>query len=158
MSTQIAEPRQSTRQAPNAVHRNPWFFLVGNPGPALDFMSRLLASHPHLAMAPDIHWITEFFETRNGINPEGLMARELLAKWADQDRFAAFGLDREEIRNLLAPGERVPLAEFLALLLDRFGAKNGKGLVGNVVSDFTQVIPVVHAFWPQVKFIHAIQD
>jgi hypothetical protein len=121
-------------------------------------MSRLLASHPHLALAPDIHWITEFFETRNGINPEGLMAHELLAKWADQDRFAAFGLDREEVRNLLAPGERVPLAEFIALLLARFGTRNGKSLVGSAVPDFTQVIPVVHAYWPQAKFIHVIQD
>jgi hypothetical protein len=121
-------------------------------------MSRLLDSHPHLALAPDIHWITEFFETRNGINPEGLMARELLAKWADQNRFAAFGLDREMIRDLLAPGERVPLAEFIDRLLDRFGLRNGKSLVGNVVPDYTQIIPVIHAVWPQVKFIHAIQD
>ena len=90
-------------------------------------MSRLLASHPHLGVAPDIHWITEFFETRNGINPESLMFRELLSKWADQDLFAAFGLDREEIRDLLAPGERAPLAEFIARLLTRFGTRNGKG-------------------------------
>ncbi len=158
MSTQIAETLQSIRESPSAFHRNPWFFLVGHPGPALDFMNRLLGSHPHLGVAPDIHWITEFFETRNGINPESLMFRELLSKWADQDLFAAFGLDREEIRDLLAPGERAPLAEFIARLLDRFGTRNGKSLVGNVVPHYTQIIPVVHAFWPQAKFIHVIQD
>jgi Sulfotransferase family len=158
MSTQIAEPRQSIGEASSAAYRNPWFFLVGFPGPALDFMSRLLASHPHLSVAPHIHWITEFFETRNGINPEGLMARELLAKWVDQNRFAAFGLEREVVRDLLAPGERVPLAKFLDLLLSRFGTRNGKGLVGTVVPDYTQAIPAIHAFWPQARFIHAIQD
>jgi Sulfotransferase family len=140
------------------INRNPFFFLVGYPGPALELMSQLLACHPHLAVAPDIHFITKFFETRHGINPEALMTPELLHKWADQNRFAEFGFKRAEVRGIVKVGERVRLSAFIARLLDRFGGRQGKSLVGALTPSYTQVMPVLHAFWPQAKFIHVIQD
>jgi hypothetical protein len=105
-----------------------------------------------------MHWVTQFFETRKGFNTEGLMARELLCKWVDQNRFAGFEMDREEIRELIAPRELVSISDFLARLLNSFGTRKGKASVGSLTPAYTQIIQAVHGLWPQAKFIHVIQD
>jgi hypothetical protein len=137
---------------------NPTFFIVGCPRTGLTQLARLLDSHPLLAVAPEVNWITEHFETRTGLNLEGVLACEPLAKWLEQKRFDPFALRREEIKRLIQPGELLPVGVFLTRLFDLYGKSKGKRLVGSHTPRYIRQLPLLHALWPRAKFIHLIRD
>ncbi|HMF16201.1 MAG TPA: sulfotransferase [Gemmataceae bacterium] len=140
------------------IQWNPSFFIVGCPRSGLSLLGRLLDGHPLLAVAPNVYWISEHFETRLGLNLEARLASEPVVKWLEQKRFDAFALPREQIRRLIAPGQLLPHGTFLSRLLDLYGAARKKPLVGSITPQFARLMPSVHAQWPGSKFIHLIRD
>jgi hypothetical protein len=124
----------------------------------MGLLGRVAGAHPQLAVAPEVDWITDFFETRSGPNLEGLLAPELIDKWVQQRRFDPFGLDGAAVEGLLPPGGRLPFRSFLTRLFDLYGAARGKPLVGCTSLDSPQQIPALHALWPWAKFVHLIRD
>ena len=137
---------------------NPLFILVGVPGSGMTRLGKILDAHPDLAVAPDVDWVLEFFETRTGLNLEGLLAAELVGKWVEQKRFDPFGLDRDAIQGLIAPGECLPYRCLLTGLLDLYGKARGKLLVGSTTLHYMGNLPALRALWPNAQFVHLIQD
>jgi Sulfotransferase family len=137
---------------------NPSFFIVGVPGSGTTRLQDLINGHPELAVAPDMHHITWFFETRDGLNPDGLMAPELVAKWVEQRRFDSFQIDRDDIRSIIPAGELLDYKKFISRLLDLHGKAQGKRLVGSRTLDYLASLTAIHRLWPKSKFIHLIRD
>jgi hypothetical protein len=137
---------------------NPAFFIVGVPGSGTSGLERLLNAHPQLAVAPDIHHITGFFETRAGLCPEGFMAPQLVAKWLEQRRFDSFQIDHEDIRRIIPAGELLDYKLFISRLLDLYSNVKGKPLVGSRTLDYLRLLPAIRALWPGTRFIHVIRD
>jgi hypothetical protein len=145
----------------NSVGSGPHFFLVGCPRSGLTRIGRLLDAHPLLAVAPDVSWITECYETRAGLNLQGCLASEPVAKWLELGKFELFEIPKEDIKGLIAPGQFLGCGEFLTRFFDLFAKARGKHLVGSITpssAGFMPMIPLLHTFWPRAKFIHLIRD
>jgi hypothetical protein len=121
-------------------------------------LEQILDSHPDLAVAPEVDWVIDFFETRTGLNMEGLLAPELVDKWVEQKRFDPFGLSRDAVQGLIAPGELLPYRRFLTGLLDLYGKARGKRLVGIRTPRCLGILPALHALWPAARFVHLTRD
>jgi hypothetical protein len=137
---------------------NPAFFLVGVPGSGTTLLQEALNAHPSLAVAADLHELTKYYETRTGLQREGLIAPELVLKWVEQKRFDPFEVDRAEIQRLIPAGKLLPYQSFISRLLDGFGHLKGKRLVGSKTLDYLRLLPSVHALWPNAKVVHLIRD
>jgi hypothetical protein len=147
----------TTMPMPTLDH-NPAFFIVGCPRAGLTLLARLLDGHPLLAVAPEVHWITEHFETRTGLNLEGVLASEPLAKWLEQKKFDRFAMGREEVKRLIEPGELLPYGVFLTRLFNLYGKTKAKRLVGSATPRYVRLLPLLHSLWPMTKFVHLIRD
>jgi len=121
-------------------------------------MATLLDAHPQLAVAPELNWITYFFDTLNGPNLEGLVAWPLVAKWLHQKKFESWKISREEIQQIIDPTELVPCDHFLSRLLDIFGKTKNKEQVGSWTPEFMRFLEPLHDSYPWIKFIHMIRD
>jgi hypothetical protein len=121
-------------------------------------LGQILDAHPDLAIAPEVDWVMDFFETRTGLNLEGLLAPELVGKWVEQKQFDPFGLSRDAIGGVIAPGELLPYRRFLTGLLDLYGKARGKRLVGITTPHYLGNLPALHALWPAARFVHLIRD
>jgi hypothetical protein len=86
------------------------------------------------------------------------MSHELAVKWVDQDRFAAFELDRVELKRSIAPGELVPYRIFLTRLYELYAHTHGKAVIGTEIPGHVRMLPTLQHSWPGVKFVHLIQD
>src|SRR5262249_5223498 len=117
-----------------------------------------LNMHPRLAVAPSVYGIAQFFETRTGLNPAGMMAPELVLKWLEKKRFDPFEVERNQIERLIPPGMLLPYSRFISRLLDLHGQAKGKQLVGSKTLEFIRFLPAAHAIWPRAKFIHLVRD
>src|SRR5579884_1087190 len=137
---------------------NPHFFLVGAPGSRMKHLEQILDAHPELAVAPEVDWILNFFKARTGLDLEGLLAPQLVAKWVEQKRFDPFGLGRESVQGLITPGKLLPYRRFIPALYDLFGKAKGKRLVGSKTSHYSGNLATLHALWPAARFIHLIRD
>jgi hypothetical protein len=124
----------------------------------MKYLGQLLDSHPDLAVAPDVDWILGFFETRTGLNLEGLLAPELVCKWIEQKKFDPFGLSRESVQGLIAPKELVPFGSFLIRLFEQYGGARGKRLVGSKTPRYLTNLSDLHALWPAARFVPLIRD
>jgi hypothetical protein len=139
----------------------PAFFIVGCLRSGLTLIGRLLDAHPLLAVAPDVSWMAGHYETRAGLNLQGFLASEPVAKWLEKSRFDPLEIPREDIQRLILPGQLLPCGEFLTSLFELYGRTRGKPLVGSMTqpsAGFMPLIPALHAFWPRTKFIHLLRD
>jgi hypothetical protein len=148
----------STSERDTNLSPNPAFFLVGVPGSGTTLLQEALNAHPSLAVAPDLHELTKYYETRTGLQREGLIASELVLKWVEQKRFDPFEVDRADIQRLIPAGRLLPYQSFVSRLLDVYGHVKGKRLVGSKTLDYLRFLPSVHALWPQAKVVHLIRD
>jgi hypothetical protein len=138
--------------------QNPHCFLVGFPCSGLTLLQRILDAHADLAIAPKVDWVTDYYQTRTGLSLEGPMAPELVFKWAEQGRFDAFGIDREQIKRLVRPGELLPWPGFLARLFGLYAKVRGKPLVGCTTPEHVRFPPALHRLWPGARVVHLIRD
>src|SRR5262249_5412441 len=108
LETDGQQSRPVVRPKATCVVRNPCFFVVGFACSGTRRLASFLDAHPQLAVAPEIAWITNFFDTLNGPNLEGLLAWPLVTKWIYQKRFESLGVPSEEVRRIIEPTELLP--------------------------------------------------
>jgi hypothetical protein len=84
--------------------------------------------------------------------------REVLGKKGGFGRFTPLPVPREELMDRLESGGPIPYAEFVTLLLDRYGATRGKPLVGNKTPELARGLRTLHMLWPRLKIVHLIRD
>jgi hypothetical protein len=124
---------------------------VGFPGSGLSLLQRWLDGHRRLAIAPKL-------KTQTGLNLEGLMTPELVAKWAEQQRFDPFGVSRDEIKRLIPSGERLSYSSFLTRLWNLYRTVQRKELVGSKTPEYLRILPTLHTLWPETRIVHLIRD
>jgi hypothetical protein len=137
---------------------NPFVFLVGCGRSGTTLLRRVLNAHPQMAITQETHWIPLFFRDRTGLTPEGLVTAELIPKLLADRRFPKLGLGRAQLEPLLGSGEPVSYARFVTGLFDLYGRAQGKPLVGDKTPIYVRNMRLLHALWPEAKFIHLIRD
>lgn len=137
---------------------NPFVFIVGCPRSGTTLLHRLVDAHPQLAVVHETLWIPKFYERRIGLTDDGLVAPELTDRLLEHRRFGQLGIEAEELHALGREYLGAPFAELVTALFDRYAAARGKPIAGDKSPGYVRSIPVLHALWPQARFVHLIRD
>jgi hypothetical protein len=121
-------------------------------------LRRIVSAHPAITITPEAHWIYRFFEEKRGLSPDGTIAPQFVDLLLEHPKFALFRLSAEEVRALAGNGPGLSYASFLTRIFDLYGQKQGKALVGNKTPDAARKIHILHALWPEARFVHLIRD
>jgi hypothetical protein len=135
---------------------NPYVFVVGCPRSGTTLLGRIVGAHPEIAMLPETHWIPQLARSRRGITSDGHVTDELVDWLVSYYRFPRLKLDPEEVRELIAGGVSYP--EFVAALFDLYACKRGKPLAAEKTPNYVAELPLLHALFPQARFVHLIRD
>jgi hypothetical protein len=158
LETGAQKSRPILRPEVTSVQRSPCFFIVGFSCSGTRRLATLLDALPQVAVAPELSWITDFFDTPSGPNLEGLVAWPQLAKWIRQKRFESVAISSEEVRKIIEPTELLPCHLFMSRLLDIHGRTKGKERIGSWTPEFMRYLGALHGSYPWAKFIHLIRD
>jgi hypothetical protein len=109
-------------------------------------------------VVPEAQWIPEFYKQRTGLTPDGVVTPELIPLLRAHPKFRNLGIDPGELDRLLEPDQPPRYADFVSRLFDACGQAQGKPLVGDKTPNCVRQIHVLHALWPQAKFVHLIRD
>jgi hypothetical protein len=137
---------------------NPYVFIVGCPRSGTTLLQRMVNAHPQVAMTPETHWITRFFEKRKGLTPEGMVTRKLISRLFEQTGFAHLHIGREELLAMIPVGRPLPFSSFVTSVFDSYGRAQGKALVGDKTPGYVRSMNTLHALWPEARFVHLIRD
>jgi hypothetical protein len=141
---------------------NPYVFIVGCQRSGTTVLQRLVDAHPQLAIINQSRWLSDYYESRTGMNPDGVVTSALIARVLEQKQFRKalkkVGLGKKELVGLLDIGGPVPYARLVTQIFDLYGSRCGKRLVGDKTPKYVRSIRTLHALWPEVRFIHLIRD
>jgi hypothetical protein len=132
---------------------DPYLFIVGCARSGTTLVHRIVDAHPHIAITPEMHWITRQFQSRNA-----LVIPELVSGLTRHKRFAQFENPRQQFEGLLGSGEPVPYPTFLSRLFGLYGRIISKPLVGNKTVDHALSLRTLNALFPAARFVHLIRD
>ena len=147
----------ATSNGPPAAE-NPFVFIVGCSRSGTTLLRRILDAHPHVAIAPEQHWVPELFEERIGVTPEGFVRPELVSRVLQEPNFLKLEIGEAQLRSLIRDQEPLDYSRFVAGVFDLYGELRGKPLVGEKTPGYVRKIPTLHALWPAVRFVHVIRD
>ena len=145
-------------QVVECSNQNPYVFIVGCPRSGTTLLKRLVDAHPQIAITPETHWITRYFEKRTGLTSEGQVTSELIPKLFEYHRFPRLEIARDEIEKLIDPGKQISYADFVTGIFNLYAQRSGKRLVGDKTPGYVRSIPLLHALWPEARFVHIIRD
>jgi hypothetical protein len=137
---------------------NPFVFIVGCPRSGTTLLRRLVDAHPRIAIAPEQHWVANWFEKRTCMNERGLVTEEMIPRLLEESRFMKLGLGRAQLQAMMDPTGETSYADFVTRIYDLYGAQRSKPFVGEKTPGYVRSIGVLHELWPQAKFVHLIRD
>jgi hypothetical protein len=137
---------------------NPFFFIVGCPRSGTTLLQRIMDAHSLIAVTPETHWIIRYFRKLTRKNAEPWVTSKLIPKLVAYPRFLQLGVSREDLEQLLGPGERTPYQRFVTGIFDLYGRARTKPLVGDKTPGYARGIRELHHLWPDARFIHLIRD
>ncbi|WP_028061304.1 sulfotransferase family protein [Candidatus Solirubrobacter pratensis] len=138
--------------------QNPYLFIVGCPRSGTTLLRRMVDAHPHIAMTRETHWIPKIPEQGIGLTPDGLVTPELLAHLLDDWRFRRMEVDIPRLRRSVGSSGGISYSQFVTLVFDLFGEREGKPLVGDKTPGYGGKIETLHALWATARFVHIIRD
>jgi hypothetical protein len=115
-------------------------------------------AHPLLAIAPEMHWMTNAFKARRWNARRCQVTVEMLRGLAAHEMFPQFEVSRKDFLNLVSPNQPVKGSKFLASFFGLYRRAKGKLLVGSKTPAYVGKLAAMHAFWPDTKFVHLIRD
>lgn len=136
--------------------KNPYVFVVGCPRSGTTLLQRMLDSHPELTVANDTHFITRAAKRVLRADSNPLLTPDLVKAVANYRRTYRLGLDDTAIQE--ASRNCDTYAEFVSRLYDERGSRQGKPLSGEKTPDYCRQMPVLHALFPDARFVHIIRD
>ena len=137
---------------------NPIVFIIGCPRSGTTLLRHIVSAHPEITISPEAHWIPLFFEERRGLTSEGMLTSQFVDQLLEHPKFALFRLPPDEVRALAKDAVSQSYASFLTRIFDLYGQKQRKALVGNKTPDAARKIHILHALWPEARFVHLIRD
>ncbi len=137
---------------------NPYVFLVGTPRSGTTMLKRMINAHPLIAITRETHWIPDHFEKQNGVDAQGRITAGIVDALYGYHRFEQLKLDRERLEEMIAHKPHMTYAALVTLIFDLYGLRKHKPLVGDKTPCYVSKLPLLHALWPQAKFIHLIRD
>ncbi len=137
---------------------NPFLFIVGCPRSGTTLLQRIVDAHPLIAITPETHWIPSYYKKLIRKSAGAQVTRRFIAKLVRYHRFPQLGVGQPELEEMLPSGQPVSYARFVSALFDRYGRKTGRPLVGDKTPGYARSIRLLHALWPQAKFVHMIRD
>jgi sulfotransferase family protein len=137
---------------------NPYFFIVGCPRSGTTLIRHILTAHPQIAVTPESHWIPVWFEERRGLTREGMVTPALIDQLLGHARFARLRIGREKLARLMANGPPLCYSAFVTAILDLYGKRKHKPLVGDKTPQYVRHMRTLHSLWPGARFIHLIRD
>lgn len=135
---------------------NPYVFLVGCPRSGTTLLQRLVDAHPHIAVTPETHWVTSYYQKLLKWTEAEKVTPKLVKRLCAYHRFPELGVSREEIEKLAK--DRPTYADFVGAVYDRYAAARGKPLAGDKTPGYARQIPLLHHLWPHTRFVHLIRD
>jgi hypothetical protein len=136
----------------------PFLFLVGCARSGTTLLQRVVDAHSHVAVTPELHWLTGFFGDDKWLIPGEKVTQGLVAELMQHKRFRQFEFSREDFSALLPGGGPLPQQEFLEAFFGLYARQKNKPLVANKTPAYVHRIPALHGLWPEARFIHLIRD
>jgi hypothetical protein len=137
---------------------NPYLFVVGCPRSGTTLLRRMLNAHPELAITPETHWIARSLERGIGVTPDGIATPELVSHLLASPKFRRTGIERADLERLLPRSRPVSYADFVRGFFDLYGRLEDKALVGDKTPGYVRRLPLLHALFPETRFVHLIRD
>jgi hypothetical protein len=137
---------------------NPHFFIIGCPRSGTTLLRHILMEHPQIAITPESHWIPVWFEERRGLTADGMVTPKLIDVLLNDHQFARLRIGRDGLARLIASGYRCSYSAFVTAVLDLYGKRKRKPLVGNKTPQYVEHISTLHSLWPTARFVHLIRD
>jgi hypothetical protein len=137
---------------------NPYAFFVGCPRSGTTLLGRIGNAHPLLAIVHETRWIPRCFESREGLTEDGLVTPRLAGRLCDERVLGPLAIDADEMERLVHAHDGAPFATFVTSLFDRYGERERKRLVGDKSPGYVRYLPMLHALWPEARFVHIIRD
>jgi len=86
---------------------NSYVFIVGCPRSGTRLLQRMVNAHPEIAVTSEAPRITECFEGRKGLTPDGTVTADLIPRLLENRRFARLRIGREKMTLALHAPSRV---------------------------------------------------
>ena len=155
----VANAVTSGSGAPSpAPGTNPYVFLVGCPRSGTTLLQRMVNAHPQVAITPESHWIPRLIKKPWALNPDGSVSNKLIRRMIEHPKFARLEISGDEVHGLAPKDTPVTYSWLVTQVLDRYGAAQGKALVGDKTPEYVREIAQLHALWPHARFVHLIRD
>lgn len=135
---------------------NPYLFIVGCPRSGTTLLRRMVDAHPEIAITRETHWIPDIFRDGVSVDDDRHVTSVLPAALEAHPKFAKLGVAREELESLAA--RRPTYAACVTALFDRYGAGQGKELVGDKTPGYVRELPLLHDLFPHARFVHLVRD
>jgi hypothetical protein len=132
--------------------------VVGCPRSGTTLLRRMLDAHPEIAITPETHWITQWFEKQGGVDSKGEVTREFVADLLRSARFKKMNISDERVWELFRNGKSVSYARLVRRVFDTYGSRRGKPFVGDKTPGYATAIPILHHLFPSARFVHLIRD
>lgn len=136
----------------------PPFFLLGPMRSGTTLVRLMLASHPHIAIPPESHFLPELFKFEK--SSAGLaMQRSKIIDWLlSHRRLADFKLDPAWMRATLSSIEPFTTHQIACALFGEYARREGKVRWGDKTPRHRSFLPQLQSLFPEAKFIHVLRD
>ena len=131
----------------------PPFFIVGSARSGTTLLRLILNAHPEVAVPPESRFITELWRGSSEVPVE-----PLLASIAVHNRFAAWDVPIEAVREELGGRPAASYAEVITAPYRAYARLNGKTRWGDKTPRYVEQIPLLNALLSNARFIHLIRD
>src|SRR5215813_279162 len=137
---------------------NLYMFIVGCPRSGTTLIQRMVNAHPDIAITPESHWIPRLYAKHWALTPEGRAKPKLIRRLLGHPKFARLKISAEELTRLAGNGQPVSYTDLVSRILDLYGERQGKPVVGDKTPDYVRSIETLHGLWPSARFVHVIRD
>jgi len=136
-------------------------FVVGMPRSGTSLMSRLLSSHPDIAIAPETHFVHDLFarHRRRSLEDDRGFA-EVWRDYVGGHRFPDLGLDGAGIARRFVDGEcgERSWQGLFRCLLNEYAAVHGKPRCGEKTPDHHRCLQLLLDWYPQARVVFVWRD
>jgi hypothetical protein len=134
------------------------FFIVGAQRSGSTLLRLILNAHSQIAVPEEARFLVPLLKWENVTRTfSGDRLRRLRSYIADHPQFALWNYDASDFLTAIASREQIGLHDFIDRMYRSFCAAEKKTVWGDK-SLFFAHIPVLHALFPEAKFIHIVRD